>query len=294
MKSIFKSVLFHGIGAALATSTAMGAFTFNNGDLILGFQATGGAGSGKNVFVNLGSGVYHRDNAGNLGSPTSGNNPFGGGSNTQIADISATLVLAYGENWFDRSDVYFGIIGNLSSKPNTGIGSAGQVNGDPSRTVYVSRDTQTIGGALAWTGVTSSALGTAGGDVTGLEGILPGLTTQADGAAILDQATQAVAWNNGWTAYNPMSPPGAFHTFGGGIQQNFGESDDVTYIDLQRILSTTTGATPSGTVGTGSYETTFAIGRDGSITAVPEASTSFLGLAAVSILAFRRRRTQIA
>ena len=152
MKSIRKFIILSGVGMALASSSAMGAFVFTNGDLILGFQATGGTGATKNVFVNLGSGVYHRDNPGG-----SGNNPFGG-SNTQIADISATLTLAYGGTWYDRSDVYFGIIGNLSSKPNTGIGAAGAVNGDPSRTVYVSRETQTIGGSIPWTGYSTSAL----------------------------------------------------------------------------------------------------------------------------------------
>lgn len=295
MKLTRKITILFSAAVAMAASSAQGAFTFTNGDLILGFQATAGQGSTTNVFFNLGSGVYHRNNPGyNFGVATNGNNPFGTSGQTQIGNVNATLTLAFGSNWYDRSDVSFGIIGNLNSNPTSGIGSKAAVSGDPSRTMYVSQATETIGGSVLWTGYSTSALGIAGGSVTGLEGILPGLTTQADGAAILSQATQAVEWNNSWTAYNTTA--GAFNTFSGGIQQNFGEglSDTQTLIDLQRIVATNTGASPAGTPGTGVYETTFSISRSGNIAAIPEASTSILAATAVSLLAFRRRRTQLA
>ena len=57
-------VLLISSAAAFATPAAMGAFTFTNGDVIVGVQATSGFGSDKNVFFNLRSGVYHRDNPG--------------------------------------------------------------------------------------------------------------------------------------------------------------------------------------------------------------------------------------
>jgi hypothetical protein len=281
MKSTLRFTLLLGMGMAMAASSAMGAFTFTQGDLILGFQATGGTGQFTNVFFNLGSGVYHRDNAG-------GNNAFGTTGQTQIGNIGATLTLAFGAGWFDRNDVLFGIYGNLNSNPNTGIGSAGALNGDPSRTTYVSRDTATIGGSLPWTGLTSASLGSAGTTFSGMEGMVSTLNNESDGAAILTQASNPTAWANGWSANNP--PTGAFNIFGGGIQQNFGEPDDVTYIDLQRVLSTNTDANPAGTPGTGAIETTFAIGRDGSITAVPEPSSFAIAMIAGLSFIMRRRR----
>jgi hypothetical protein len=289
MKSSLRFTLLLGMGMAMTASSAMGAFTFNQGDLLLGFQATGGTGQFTNVFFNLGSGTYHRDNPGNLDIPAQGNNPFGTSGQTEIGNIGATLTLAFGAGWFDRSDVLFGIYGNLNSNPNTGIGSAGALNGDPSRTTYVSRDTATIGGSLAWAGLTSNSLGSAGTTFSGMEGMVSTLNNESNGAAILTQASNPTAWANGWSAGNP--PAGAFNIFGGGIQQNFGEPDNVTYIDLQRILSTNTGANPAGTPGTGAIETTFAIGRNGSITAVPEPSSFAIAMVAGFSLLIRRRRT---
>ena len=280
MKSPLRLTLLLGMGMAFAASSAMGAFTFTNGDLILGFQATGGQGQFTNVFFNLGSGVYHRNNPG-------GNDPFGTTGQTQIGNIGVTLSLAFG-NWFDRDDVFFGIYGNLNPNPNSGIGSAGAIAGDPSRTTYVSRDTATVGGSLPWSGFTSNALGSAGNTFSGMEDMVTTLNNGADGSAILVQASNPTAWANGWTSNNP--PAGAFGIFGGGIQQNFGELDDVTYIDLQRILSTNTGANPTGNPGTGAIETTFAIARDGSISAIPEPSSFALAMIAGCSLVVRRRR----
>ena len=63
-------------------------------------------------------------------------------------------------------------------------------------------------------------------------------------------------------------------------------------IDLYRILQTTTGASPSGTVGTGTFLTTLTIDSSGNVSAVPEPSTyALLGLGAVvGFIAIRRKR----
>ncbi len=260
---------------ACATQAASAAFTYTNGDLILGFQATAGTGSTENVFFNLGSATPYRD----------GSNPGG-----VIGNINTTLSAVYGGGWYDRTDLYFGVIGNLSAKPNSGIGSAGAVSGDPSRTFYLSRAADTAGSAsLIGAGTYASAtLGTAGTTLGGMETMLPTLNTESDNAAILTQATQPTEWANGWTVRNPTSGA-AFGVFTGGIQQNFGKAGSSTFVDLQRVLSTNTGASPTGTVGGGTYETTFAIGSNGSISAIPEPSTTLLGALGVLAL-FRRRR----
>ncbi len=276
----------------MAVSSAKGAFTFTNGDLILGFQATGGTGSTQNVFFNLGSGVYHRDNPGyNFGVGTNGNNPFGTTGQTQIGNISTTLAATYGANWYNRSDLYFGVVGNLRGNANTGFGSAPAVNGDPSRTFYLSTPTinvaeGTLFGANTFPGASLAAGAT---NLSGMETMIVGLTTQGDGAAILSQASQPVEWSNGWSTWNP-TPGAAFNVFTGGIQQSFGKAGVYTSVDLQRVLSTNTGSIASGVIGGGTYETTFRIGSNGSISAIPEPSSSLLAAAAGIALTFRRRR----
>lgn len=259
----------------MAASSAMGAFTFTNGDLILGFQATSGQGATQNVFFNLGAGTAARDNA-SIGS---------------LGNISTTLSSVFGANWYSRSDVYFGVIGNLRGNPNSGFQSAPAVAGDPSRTFYLSTPTVDVGEGtlIAASAYPSSALGSAATNLTGTETMIVGLTTEVDGAAILNQAAQPVEWANGWTAWNP-TPGASFGVFTGGIQQNFGKAEAYTSVDLQRVLSTNTGATPTGVVGGGTYETTFRIGSDGSISAIPEPSSSLLAVVAGTALIFRRRR----
>lgn len=274
MKSLLKSSFLLGLGAVISASSAMGAFTFTNGDLIMGFQATGGTGATKNVFFNLGAGTTYRDNA-TVGS---------------IGNISTTLEAVYGANWYSRTDLYFGVVGNLNQQPNpVAFGSRNPVDGDPSRTFYVSTATSTVASGVLYTENTfaPASLGSAGTYLSGLETILPALTTENDGAAILDQTTKPTEWNNSWTKWNP-TPGAAFDTFTGGIQQNFGKATSETYVDLQRILSTNTGASPIGIVGGGTYETTFAIGSNGSISAIPEPSAALLG--GLGVIALLRRR----
>ena len=259
----------------MAGSSAMAAFTFTDGDLILGFQATSGMGSDKNVFFNLGSATGFRDNA--------GQGPLG--------NIGGTLASVYGSNWYDRSDLFFGVVGNLNQNPTSGIGSRAPVDGDPSRTFYLSAATTIPGATLLIPGGTysSSALGTAGNSVSSMEGIFPNLTELASGAAVLDQVAQPVEWANSWTNYNP-TPGAAFNTFTGGIQQSFGKASDMTYADIQRVLATNTGADPTGIVGGGTYEGTISISNTGTISAIPEPSSSLLLLAAGAAFSVRRRR----
>ncbi len=275
MKSIHKTTLLLGVVTAMAASSAMGAFTFTNGDMILGFQATGGVGATKNVFFNLGAGTAARDNA----------------SIGLLGNISTTLTAVYGANWYSRTDVYFGAVGNLRGNANTGFGSAPAVNNDPSRTFYLSTPTVNVGEGTFIAAATypSASLGAGATNLSGMETMIVGLTTEGDGAAILDQGTQPVEWSNGWTSWNP-TPGAAFNVFTGGVQQNFGKVGSNTYADIQRVLSTNTGAVPTGVIGGGTYETTLAIGSNGNISLVPEPSSSLLAAVAGIALTFRRRR----
>lgn len=250
---IMSSVLLGGVAIATAAP-----FVFKNGDLILGFQATGGTGASQNVFFNLGSGTSHRDKA-NLG---------------KLGNVGATLSAVYGFDWYSREDVYFGVVGNLNNGDPGGIFSVKPVNGDPSRTFYISRPTTSPGRAdlIPAASYPSASLGSAGTKLGGMEQMLlgtpavSGLKAESDDSAILDQTSQSVQWNNSWTVWNPV-PGATLDTFAGGVQQNFGKGGAATYVDIQRILPTATGANPTGVVGGSTYETSIAITSTGLISA---------------------------
>ena len=263
MRHIFRKFINLASALICGASLAQGApFVFNNGDLILGFQATGGTGASRNVFFNLGSGTSHRDN-GDLG---------------QLGNIAATLSNVYGSDWYTREDLYFGVVGNLNGGSPTGFPNTAAVAGDPSRTFYVSRASAFPSQAdlIAAASYPSASLGSAATKLSGMEdmlvggGAVDGLTAEADGSAILDQTTQTVQWNNGWSAWNP-TPGASFDTFSGGIQQNFGKGGTATYVDVQRILATATGANPAGVVGGGTFETSIAVTSAGVVKALSSA-----------------------
>lgn len=258
------------LSAAIISTAQAEKFTYTNGNLILGFQATGGDGSSQNVLLDLGKATTFRDN----------------GNQGNIGNIGATLAAAYGTDWYNRTDLYFGVIGNLNIGPVTGFGSTGAVDGDPSRTFYLSRPTTSPGSAALIPSSTfpNSSLGTAGNNLSGLERVLAssedgtgwdldstdelaqGLQKEVDGAAVLNQnlPQHATAWSNSWTKWNP-TPGAAFAIFTGGIQQNFGKGGAATYIDVQRVLATNTGANPTGVVGGGTYVSTISISSSGQI-----------------------------
>jgi hypothetical protein len=249
-------------------------FTYTDGNLILGFQATSGQGSSQNVFFNLGKATDFRDN----------------GNQGLLGNIGATLTATYGSDWYDRADLWFGVIANLNHQPNPPlIGSRQPVDGDPSRTFYISRAASVPGAASLIPAATypPDILGIAGNKLRGLEQVLTptsdgtgwklsstneaerGIFKEEDGAGVLSLAIQehATAWNNSWTEWNP-TPGAAFSVITGGIQQNFGKGGSATYVDVQRVLATNTGASPTGVVGGGTYETTISISPAGAITSL--------------------------
>jgi hypothetical protein len=277
LQSIPKIAFLSAFVAATGVANAA-VFNFTDGNLILGFQATGGQGVSENVFVDLGSPIPLRNN-GNAG---------------VLVNVNSVLSSVYGDDWYTRTDLYFGVIANLNSGSPGGVEPTPPVNGDPSRTFYVSRAANSPGSAALITAstYTSSSLGTAGSALRGLEQVLIPTTDGTgwnftngdlldDGvplngiAGVLNQTTlqHAAAWNNSWTVRNP-TPGAAFSTFTGGIQQNFGKVTSETYVDLQRILATNTGAVPTGVVGGGTYETTIAISSTGSVSASTPAPAS--------------------
>lgn len=281
MKLISKHFALAAASLAFAAHTASAAFTFTDGDVVLGFQTRGTTGSNINVFFNLGSGVDLRDG-----------NTFG-----TLGNIGTTLTANYGANWYTSGDVYFGAIGNLSSQSPTGFFAQPPVNGDPARTLYVSRPTTTVGGSQPYS-YNANDLGFATNSYTGQEAFLisgDSLTMQADGSTILNRTTaRPQEDNNSWSFWNPFTPQGnqdvAYTALNGGIQNVLNGAPGSTLIDIQRIIPTTTGANPTQPAGAGRTVSTIALSPDGSIVAIPEPSTGILALVAGLGIVLRRRR----
>lgn len=266
MKSIFRKTIFGFAGLALLSSSAMAAWTFSAADLVIGFQATGGQGSTTNLFFNIGNSYAFNTTS----------TPYG-----LVGNINDDLVSAYGSNWSSRADLYFGVMANRSNL-TVGIEPGTPGVSDPGRTVYVSAPTVTIGGASLRSQFGSGTLGTTGTNFSGLKNVLVTLTETAngDGVASLTQAAQTSQFNNnGWSKWNP-TPGAAFGTLTGGIQQNFGGTRSTAIVDIQRMVANT----PTEYVGS------VIIGDNGSITVVPEPSSSLLAAAAGAFAFFRRRR----
>lgn len=264
MKSIFKKAMLGTVGMVLIQSTAMAAWTFSSADLVIGFQATGGQGSTTNLFFNLGDSYDFSQNA-NLGT---------------VGNINEDLVATFGSNWNTRTDLYFGVFGNRSNLSTT-LEPGDIANGiEPGRTVYLSSATLAAGAASLRASFGTSTLGTGTNNYGGLRNILPAMTETAfaDGVASINAAANPTEWNNSWSGKNP--PGGASFLVFGGIQQNFSATGGDRMVDIQRM----TANTPS------TYEGTITIGADGSISAIPEVSSSLLAGVAGLALCLRRRR----
>jgi hypothetical protein len=237
------------IGLALAVSTMpqsalADTFEFSDEDLLLGVQAIGGTGTSQNLFISLGNTVTIKN------SPNQG----------VVANIAADLSATFGSDWFERTDLYFGVFGNRSNlSPSTDPGISPQ---EPGRTIYLSTQTTTAGGAALRLQFGSSSLGTGATKYAGLRGVLTQsdpsnpddeFTATASGATILDQTTQPVSWANSWSGWNP-TPGAAFSVFTGGIQNNFGKGAEVL-VDVQRMVP----STPT------TYVTTVGIASNGAV-----------------------------
>lgn len=269
-KNILTALVVAGITAFASSANAA---TYLAGDLLLGFRATGGTGASSNLIVNLGQAdTVFRDATVN---------------NASVTNIGALLTSTYGAGWDTRADLFWGVAGVRTASPT---GAA--VDGDPVRTNYLTAAQTSYN-----PGVQTSTPWTVGasGDRTAIANAIVSLAnnyTTASGttSAVIDSST-GTTWstnNNGLTSF----------TLNGSIEGSFGSGAGGTSLDLYRILNSNTGASPTGTVGTGSYEGTFTLSNAGLVgfnvtaAAVPEPSRALLGGLGLAGVLFRRRRVK--
>jgi|688.fasta_scaffold147242_2 hypothetical protein len=286
---------------SLNSASAQDNPNFAAGDLILYAHKFGGTqtlmlnvGNAATVFRNATSNLFDIKNI-----------------NSELTTISGSA------NWYEDTNLWWGVAAVADTSTSTITPGA---NGDPSRTVYLSRGRNTAGieGAASSGAPTAAANGT----MTTLAGNIEPLNLRFNTGSLTmtDRLVESTAaspvddlnQNSFNISGNPNSPYGVASV--AGVMKNFGAGAFGTMagvtaenaLDLYRILATTNvlaNPTPTGTARVGSYEGSFVIEQSGDISfivndvvPVPEPATMVAGLAlgAVATLTRRRRRGQTA
>jgi hypothetical protein len=281
MKKHFSKILFSSAMAiclcvpATATPLYFSNLKYSPGDLVLTFQKIG---STNTVYVNIGNAATKF--RGTASGPTGSSNQL------DIIDISATLTTAFGAGWQSDTGIYVGAVGVYSTDDTT----EDVVDGDPARTVYVSKSRTAVGtvglaGSTAWNLATGgdTSMSTASNNIFASNNVLE--TREADSFT-----TIALTEDSQIDDQNPFltgTIQGAgYGVFGGGVQQvgsaasfgTFGAAGSVEFaLDLYRMLALE--GLPGQIAGTGNvrrstYEGTITVGTNGKVSFISQAAAT--------------------
>ncbi len=267
-------------GMSLLSPRASAAVNFIAGDLLMGFQATGGVGAGNTYVYNVGQASNFRDN------PSVG----------FLANVNTDLSATFGANWFTRTDLYWAV-GGVRTNATFGADSTSIVNGDPARAIYASKESDGIGTSTAHASLAVATINTTATRM--MDSQLGFRTTNgttprdATGSSAGNGVVQGTGDINSWSSRVPVgSAP--WTTMPLSVNGNFGTGTATANLDLYRALSNTSasGVTEPTAAGVFTYQTTFTIDGLGNISAVPEPSTTMLGGLIAAAGLFRRRRSK--
>ena len=267
---------------ALTPDSARAAIVYNDGDLILGFRATGGQGASTDYLLNLGSA------ASIIGSAV----PI----NFNIGSIGGDLTTLFG-SWSTRGDVFWSVSGVQKI--------AG--NGFANNTMFATRSDTAVaplGTATTtpWTRPSSFGAGTPAGKIqsmsqkygVGTTGNVAG-TDQIESASISGALIQPVSQSNSFASFQPFgintSGASAYSYFvdANGIEGNFAGGASASVLDLYQ-LTPAAGSLPAVFNGNFSINDGGAVMFTPSGFVVPEPSTVASLLVGAGLLGSSRRR----
>ena len=257
--------------ATLAPLTLQGADnpSYAPGDLILFFQQEGGT---NTVYADLGNAaVSFRGTASGPGAANQVN----------FKDLSAKLEEAFGAGWAADPTLYAGLAGVWG----TDNGDETLQDGDPHRTLYVSKPRTAVGSvglanSSGWTVNTDTGMTGASSNILNQNNVLE--QNYNDGTVASPTAISRIDDQNPFLAAGVQGV--AFGTFGGGVQQvgtagsvgTFGAAGSVEFaLDLYRIVATTSiaGQVP-GTLRKGTYEGTVTVNSSGQVSFISQGAAT--------------------
>ena len=254
------------VGLAISPAIA-GAYAYAPGDLILYFQKDGGA---NTVYADLGNAATDfRGTAAGSDAP----------NKKQFLNVNAALTSAFGSGWATDATIYVGVAGVWGTdKYDTSL-----QNGDPSRTLYVSRSRDSVGSvgaasSAAWSMNTDGGMTTAALQISQQNNAFANNYPGVQVTVATSDVTTAIQNNNPFLSAGIQGT--AFQVFGGGVQQGgyagnfgtFGDAGPVKFaLDLYRILGRTDVAGQVGGVARqGSYEGTVTVDSSGQVSFIAQ------------------------
>ncbi len=235
------------------------------GDLVLYFQQEGGT---NTVYANLGNAATGFRGA-----------SAGPGATNQVnfKNVSAELELAFGAGWASDPTVYAGLAGVWGTDGE----DESLQNGDPSRTLYVSKSRNSVG-TVGSAGSTALNVNTDTGMDTGSSRIFN--QNNAFDQNYLTAFAVSPTGTSNIDNQNPFLAPGvqdvAFGIFTGGVQQagnagsfgTFGAAGSVEFaLDLYRILGKTgLPGQVAGNLRQGSFEGTVTVNSSGMVSFISQ------------------------
>lgn len=268
------------IAAALSAGLIASLHASSGGDLILGFNATGGTGAGTNLEIDLGAISNYE-----LGT-ASGTTDIVNLLDSSAVGVGNTLDSLYGSNWASRSDLTWGVAGTVGDTTSTGP------NGEAAKTLWLS--TAANSSALDGTASSTALLGTANSLAGGASQKINAIYQNFPGNSFQIGNTTPGSWTSqegtGVKVWNNVYARGSFEN-----NTNIaGNNGNYVASDLYDIAPTLNQA--------GTFLGTFGINSTGEVTftamasAVPEPATyaALLGVGALGFAMARRRRAILA
>ena len=286
--NIHKTVGLLAIACALALTpdSAKAAIVYSDGDLILGFRATGGQGASTDYLIDIGSAATFLASIAN------------NRVNLSLGPIATDLIALYGINWSSRVDVLWSLSGVQKIAGNTFGNNTMFATRSDSVDAPAGPNTNTT---TPWTRPSSFGAGTPAGKMqsmgqkygVGTTGNVNG-TDQMESASVSGALIQPTSQSNSYLSFQPggvnTTGAAAFSYFvdANGIEGNFGSSSALV-LDLYRL---DTGSGPATFVGNLAINSAGQVTATGAGFVVPEPSAAVsLAFGAGVLGAVRRRRS---